>query len=102
MWVCNSTFVKLLPTLLCENKHVESCPIMIDASALRDTGLFTSHQHHALEKAYWFDAFHAHQTTPPSFEIAWCWVCNRHAHCVARVWCPHAHARQEAPLLCKV
>ena len=63
MWVCNSTLVKLLPTQPCEKKHVEACPIMIDAPALRDTGLFTSHQQHALEKAYWFGAFHALQAT---------------------------------------
>ena len=30
---------------------LEACSIMIDALALRDTGLLSSHQHHAMEKA---------------------------------------------------
>ena len=32
-------------------RTLEACPIMIDAPALRDTGLLPSHQHHAVEKA---------------------------------------------------
>jgi len=35
---------------------------MLDAPALRDTGLLSSHQHHAVEKAKVFDAFAAFQT----------------------------------------
>ena len=59
-------FCKLLPTQPCENKHIEACPIMIDAPALRDTGPFTSHQHHAVEKAFWFGALHSLQTNVES------------------------------------
>jgi hypothetical protein len=44
-----------------ETSTLQACLIMIDAPALRDTGLLSSHQHHAVEKAVWCVLLHFKQ-----------------------------------------